>query len=103
MAPELIDLAEGEEIFSFEEQGVYLLGRSPKCDIRLEDLRVSRRHCKFDYDGDNIYILDLHSTNGTQVAFKDGETRYRRDIDERTMLEPGAQIFVGPRQLEIRG
>jgi transcriptional regulator with GAF, ATPase, and Fis domain len=44
-----------------------LIGQSPVCAIRLEDVRVSRRHAALSYVDDELRVLDLDSTNGTRV------------------------------------
>ncbi len=44
-----------------------LLGKSPICDIRLTDPRVSRRHAALEPCDDGLRITDLGSTNGVTV------------------------------------
>jgi pSer/pThr/pTyr-binding forkhead associated (FHA) protein len=43
------------------------IGRSPECDVCLEDDLVSRRHAKVQVQGGKWRIEDLGSTNGTWV------------------------------------
>jgi pSer/pThr/pTyr-binding forkhead associated (FHA) protein len=44
-----------------------LVGRHPLCDVQLDSVRVSRRHCYLvECDGE-ILVRDLGSTNGTRV------------------------------------
>jgi hypothetical protein len=47
--------------------GGFLVGRSPICDLVLDDRTVSRRHAELRRDGDAWVLLDLGSTNGTWV------------------------------------
>jgi len=70
--PQLIASVEGVEI-----KHVYLqkdrttLGRNPDNDIVLDNLVVSGHHCVFELKGlADVYIEDLHSTNGTYVNGK---------------------------------
>lgn len=42
-------------------------GRSPDCDVTLDDPTVSRRHAAFVQRGDDWWVVDLDSTNGTRV------------------------------------
>jgi diguanylate cyclase (GGDEF)-like protein len=44
-----------------------VVGRDEECDLRIQDESVSRRHASLQPDGDDYYIIDLQSTNGTFV------------------------------------
>jgi len=46
---------------------VTVIGRSSECDIRLDDANVSRRHAEVRRIGDGYSVVDLGSTNGTEV------------------------------------
>jgi two-component system response regulator HydG len=43
------------------------LGKSPGCDIQLDDPKVSRRHAALELAGEALRVLDLDSTNGCRV------------------------------------
>jgi len=43
------------------------IGRGQRTEVRLIDEGVSRQHAKFRLDGENLYIEDLGSRNGTFV------------------------------------
>jgi pSer/pThr/pTyr-binding forkhead associated (FHA) protein len=43
------------------------VGRSPESDIFLNDVTVSRHHCRFLTKGPNLTVEDSGSTNGTYV------------------------------------
>ncbi len=45
-----------------------VVGRSPECDIMIEDTTLSRRHCRFVRQGDAVLVEDLGSSNGTYLA-----------------------------------
>ncbi len=47
--------------------GRLLVGRSPACELRLTDERVSRRHFALDVVDGKVRFLDLGSTNGTRI------------------------------------
>ena len=47
-----------------------VLGRSRDCDIQLADSNVSRRHAELRQEGTSYWIIDLGSTNGTEVNGK---------------------------------
>ena len=53
---------------SFETAGPRtLIGRSPDCDVFLDDVTVSRRHAEIVRENDAYVIRDLGSLNGTFV------------------------------------
>ena len=49
------------------EQAVTVIGRSSGCDIVVDDPNVSRRHAEVRRLGDGYSLVDLGSTNGTEV------------------------------------
>jgi pSer/pThr/pTyr-binding forkhead associated (FHA) protein len=49
------------------ERGVTVIGRSSGCDIVLDDPNVSRRHAEVRRLGEGYSLVDLGSTNGTEV------------------------------------
>ena len=62
------------------------IGRLPECEIVLADSKVSRRHAEVRRDSGVVVVVDLGSTNGTQVN--------GAGISERT-LNDGDAITVG--------
>ncbi len=69
-----------------------LIGRTLQCDIRIDDLSVSRRHAVIEGKEGRFLLKDLESTNGTSV---NGEW-----IDVRA-LDHGDRIRVGRTVLEF--
>ncbi|HEY2900642.1 MAG TPA: GGDEF domain-containing protein [Polyangia bacterium] len=63
-----------------------VIGRGPKVTLRLNDEGVSREHCQILFEGSQVVLQDLGSTNGT---FCNG-TR----IDRRELAD-GDKIMVG--------
>jgi pSer/pThr/pTyr-binding forkhead associated (FHA) protein len=62
-----------------------LIGRHPECDVLLDSLRVSRRHCIITTGWGDVVVRDLGSTNGTWV-------NGRRVT--RGLLRPGDEIAI---------
>jgi hypothetical protein len=54
---------------TIEERRV-VLGRSRECDIRVDDPNVSRRHAELLQEGATYWLVDLDSTNGTELNGK---------------------------------
>lgn len=63
-----------------------LLGRSREADVQIEDPNVSRRHAELVQEGSSYWIVDLGSTNGTEVN--------GRRV-QRAQLENGSTITLG--------
>jgi FHA domain/zinc-ribbon domain len=70
----------GESFFPSAERT--LIGRSPECDVFLDDVTVSRRHAELVRDGETFTITDLGSLNGTFVNRKRIESAELQDDDE---------------------
>jgi hypothetical protein len=68
---------------SFEAIGDHaLIGRSPECDVFLDDVTVSRRHAELTREGAVFTIRDLGSLNGTFVNKRRIESSVLEDDDE---------------------
>ena len=63
-----------------------VLGRSRDADVQIEDPNVSRRHAEIVQEGSAYWLVDLGSTNGTEV---DG-----RRV-QRLQLADGARFTLG--------
>ena len=59
-----------------------LIGRSPECDVFLDDVTVSRRHAELLQQGGSFTIRDLGSLNGTFVNRHRVESVELHDDDE---------------------
>jgi Stage II sporulation protein E (SpoIIE)/FHA domain len=64
-----------------------VVGRVPPADVIIGDSEVSRRHCRIFRRGEEVWVEDLGSTNGTYV---DG-----RRIDRPVALAVGALLQTG--------
>lgn len=67
-------------------EGNTTVGRHPESDIFLNDVTVSRQHCRFLLSGDQLSVEDSGSTNGTYV----NESRV-----DAAALSPGDEVLVG--------
>ena len=76
------------------EHAPLLIGRGNDAAIRLDDDYVSTRHARIAASGDEWFVEDLGSTNGTYV----GPVR----ITQPTTIGLGVQVRVGKTILELR-
>jgi pSer/pThr/pTyr-binding forkhead associated (FHA) protein len=70
------------------------IGRSPDCDIFLDDVTVSRRHAVIARDSSGLTIEDLGSLNGTFL---------NRKRIESSLLSDGDELQVGKYRLSFFG
>ncbi len=70
-----------------------VLGRSPECHIQVADPWISSMHALFERRGDQLWLVDLDSRNGT---FVEGERVHEAPI------APGAKLRFGKTAAELR-
>ncbi len=68
------------------QQGTNTLGKSPACDIKIEDSYVSDTHAKLICQDSKVLIYDLQSTNGTYV---NGLKAREVELDENSVVKIG--------------
>jgi pSer/pThr/pTyr-binding forkhead associated (FHA) protein len=79
----------GETFLLDKEQTT--IGRSPECDIFLDDVTVSRRHAVVAKKGDHLEIEDKGSLNGTFLN--------RRRIESSASFDDGDELQIGKYRL----
>ena len=78
------------ETFPLDEDET-TVGRSPECNIFLDDVTVSRRHAVVKRRGDQLEIEDLGSLNGTFLN--------RRRIESAAPVSDGDELQIGKYRL----
>lgn len=73
--------------------GQTVIGRGDQANMRLPDVGISRRHARLDFDGVQVVLTDLGSTNGTMV---NGQRV------SAVALNPGDMIQLGTTTLTFR-
>ncbi len=76
------------------EKAPILIGRGNDAAIRLDDDYVSTRHARIAASGDQWFVEDLGSTNGTYI----GSVR----ITQPTTITLGTQVRIGKTILELK-
>jgi hypothetical protein len=87
--PQLIASVEGVEIKHVHlHKDRTTLGRHPDNDIVFDNMVISGHHCVFELAGlADVYIEDLHSTNGTYV---NGRMVKRQKLNDREVISIGS-------------
>jgi sigma-B regulation protein RsbU (phosphoserine phosphatase) len=75
------------------EGGALVVGRTDKADIHVDDASVSRRHARLFSEGNDWFVEDLGSRNGTSL---NGAA-----ISAPSRLHPGDTISVGDTTLRV--
>jgi hypothetical protein len=85
--------SELEVVFAEGKPSQKFVGRDPRCEVIVDDPKVSRRHACILFTGFQFRIEDLNSTNGTRV---NGVPIKNCSVD------PGARVEVGSTGLILK-
>lgn len=78
--------------FPLPETGTLQIGRGKDTDTHLQDLRVSRNHCRVQVEGGRVLLVDNQSKEGTFVN--------DQKVDER-QLRSGDKIRIGDTVMQV--
>mgnify|MGYP001829251564 FL=1 len=78
------------------ERSVIVIGRGQDCDIILDEHQVSRQHARLQHTSQGWMLLDLGSTNGTQI---NGQ---QLRAHEPHALQPGDRVALGTAVLALQ-
>lgn len=83
----------GAELVLGAENKEYVIGRSPKADLVLEDREVSREHVKLVRRGNSIFLFDAASTRGSWLGRTSVYQATRVEWQRPRMLKVGATVL----------
>jgi pSer/pThr/pTyr-binding forkhead associated (FHA) protein len=89
----IVDGANAGETVSLDDAPI-LIGRGSDAAIRLDDDYVSTRHARIASSGDQWFVEDLGSTNGTYIG--------AHRLTQPTTLQLGSKVRIGKTTLELR-
>src|SRR5690606_7579060 len=72
--------------------GTYIVGRSRRADIHLQDVRASRHHVQLEFADNGLIVSELSSKNGTLLN--------GHPLTAATYLRPGDQLRIGSHILQ---
>ncbi len=75
-------------------QGKVVIGRSPDCDIKIDNPAISRNHAAIEFSNEQYLLSDMGSSNGT---FLNGDA-----VTEPKPLKPGDVISVAKFELHFQ-
>jgi hypothetical protein len=83
------------------ERPMYVVGRAPECDVRIQEPNVSRRHCLIVRRGGRYRVEELGSTYGTTLNGRklpaEGVALRRGDVIGFASTAPTAtRLLIGP-------
>jgi pSer/pThr/pTyr-binding forkhead associated (FHA) protein len=67
------------------------VGRGKSADVMIDDSTLSRRHFVVERDGENYFLKDLNSQNGTWV---DGQRAQTTKLHHHDCILAGRTIFL---------
>lgn len=79
---------------SIAVRGPITVGRSPEADIVIGATYVSARHARFSLMGNNLFVEDLGSTNGTTIN--------NQPVTQPTACVNGDVVRVGDVAMRVR-
>ena len=77
------------EMFKLDQGGA--IGRGDGCEFRIRDSEISRQHARIFQDGEDMWIEDLGSTNGT---FVNGSPVDRRALNDGDKIQIGTTTIL---------
>ena len=87
MSFRLVPLTKGAAPVIAIHRPVLMVGRHLECDVRIDQPKVSRRHCCFAMAYDRVLVRNLGSRNKVRVNGK---------VVDEARLEPGDEVAIGP-------
>jgi pSer/pThr/pTyr-binding forkhead associated (FHA) protein len=69
----------------------FLIGRDPQCNLRPASALISKRHCVLLLRGNQVFVRDFNSTNGTRV--NDQVVKGEQELHNQDNLAIGPLLF----------
>jgi pSer/pThr/pTyr-binding forkhead associated (FHA) protein len=94
-----IDIQDGRGVRRTEIASVlpgrrYVVGKDDGCDVTVDGMYASRRHCEIWFDGNAWWVIDAGSTNGIRVETRGAVRRAAPASVEPLELTSGARLVL---------
>jgi len=85
------------------------LGRHQSCDFQIDHPFISRRHCSFSLEDDDVWVRDLKSRNGTYLngepvvskrVLQDGDVLHLAHVRFSVRLSKPGAALVAPGRIK---
>jgi membrane-bound lytic murein transglycosylase D len=86
--PETAAVAGSDALRQLRFSGAFRIGRTPDCDVQIQDDHVSRVHAQVTYEDGHWIVKDLNSSNG---VFVDGERVTQTLVSEERTVRLGVR------------
>jgi pSer/pThr/pTyr-binding forkhead associated (FHA) protein len=70
----------------------FVIGRDPQCNLRPASAVISKRHCAVQIRGNQVFVRDFDSTNGTFVNSE--KIQGERELHDQDRLNVGPLLFL---------
>jgi adenylate cyclase len=92
---------ERDRVFTIGDRPV-VIGRSPECDLLLQNESISRQHSRISLEEDGWTLRDLGSKNGSRVNTFHVEEQILRDGDRLDLGTIRLYVEIGPAEVAQR-
>jgi two-component system, cell cycle response regulator len=75
------------------DKGDLIIGRNPQCQIYVEDRSISKSHARVMPVGNQVMLVDLGSTNGTDIGGERLEPNSPRALLNNDLIKVGNALF----------
>ncbi len=85
---------QGRLVLSLEQVNLTIGKKEGEVDLVLQDASVSRMHARITKEGENVYLEDLNSTNGTFQNDQRMHPYEKKKLEEGDEIKFGKVVFI---------
>ncbi|HEX4925384.1 MAG TPA: diguanylate cyclase [Bdellovibrionales bacterium] len=77
----------------YVDKGDLIIGRNPQCQVYVDDRSISKSHARVMQVGHQVMIVDLGSTNGTDIGGERLQPNAPRPLQNNDLIKVGNALF----------